>query len=167
MSFGLSSAARGTLLGGDSVDKSSDAYGYGENAGVVHSLAFGGVHLGKNVLYQMGKKTGLDGLQLGLTRIVSDARKWGSVRSMWSTAAGGGKAWLKANGQSLHHWLIPQRMGQFNAGFNYMPISAGFNSWMNGATATRNAVEVGFRGTVLGIYGAPATKAVSEATRDD
>lgn len=38
-----------------------------------------------------------------------------------------------------------------------MPISAGFNSWMNGTTALRTGVEWGFRGTVLGIYGAPVT----------
>jgi hypothetical protein len=68
---------------------------------------------------------------------------------------------LAANGQSLHHWLIPQRFAEVNAGFNYMAISAGFNSWMNGSTAFRTAVEWGFRGSVAGIYGAPLTAAVS------
>ncbi len=46
---------------------------------------------------------------------------------------------LREAGMSLHHWLIPQRWGAIptairNAGFNYLPISAEFNSWMNGST---------------------------------
>ncbi|MFZ6727274.1 hypothetical protein ACO0K2_17420 [Undibacterium sp. MH2W] len=113
-----------------SVDKNSDSYNAGENTATIYSLSFGGVHLGKNVLFQMGK-TG--GLELGLSRLFNDPRKWGTVRDTWSKAAGNGTRWLKENGQSLHHWLIPQRVLQVNAGFNYMPISAGFNSWMNGS----------------------------------
>lgn len=70
---------------------------------------------------------------------------------------------LANNGASLHHWLAPQRWGALqgltNAGLNYMPISAGFNSWMNGTTALRSAAEWGFKAAVLATEAAPATAA--------
>jgi hypothetical protein len=47
-----------------------------------------------------------------------------------------------------------------NAGFNYLPLSAGFNSWMNGSTALRTTVERSLRGVILGIYGAPITAGI-------
>jgi len=125
------------------VNKCSGSYNAGEWAGIGLSLAFSVAHLGRNAAYQ------------GAKRVISDPRKWGTVRSAWSKAAGG----LRPKGQSLHHWLIPQRWAKVNAGFNYLPLTARFNSWMNGSTALRVAVEWGFRGTVLGIYGAPVTVA--------
>ncbi|WP_368563720.1 RHS repeat-associated core domain-containing protein [Pseudoxanthomonas sp. UTMC 1351] len=152
LSFGGSRLIREWADIGD-VDYCSTAYAVGEGAGLVHSLAFGGAHLGRNALNQMGKK----GLTQGLDRLFSDPRTWGSVRDTWSLAAGNGSRWLQANGQSLHHWLVPQRWGSVNAGFNYLPISAKFNSWMNNSTATRSFVEWGFRASVLGIYGALPT----------
>ncbi|RDH43688.1 RHS repeat domain-containing protein [Zooshikella ganghwensis] len=158
LSFGATAAIRDAADIG-SVDQCSSYYEAGEWSGVGLSLAMGGAHLGRNAIYQTGK-TG--GLGLGVSRLFSDPRKWGSVRSMWSKAAGGGDAWLKANGQHLHHWLIPQRSLKVNAGFNYMPISAGLNSWMNGSTAFRRGVERGFRGIVLGIYGAIPTAAIRD-----
>jgi len=36
-----------------------------------------------------------------------------------------------------------------------------FNGWMNGSTGLRVATEWGLKGSVLGIYGAPATMAVT------
>jgi RHS repeat-associated protein len=158
LSFGGSRAIR-WLFGWDGgVNTCSKAYGYGEWAGIGHSLAFGGAHLGRNALNQAGK----GGLIRGVKRLINDGRTWGSVRDTWSLAAGGGQRWLRANGQSLHHWLVPQRFAKINAGFNYLPISAGFNSWMNGSTGLRIFVEWGFRGSVLGIYGAPITATVSD-----
>lgn len=157
LSFGGTNVVRNWMDVNGSVNRCSSAYSNGEWGAVGVSLAFGGAHLGRNALYQMGK----GGLGRGLGRLVSDGRTWGSVRDTWSVAAGNGERWLAANGQSLHHWLIPQRFASVNAGFNYMPISAGFNSWMNGSTAFRTAVEWGFRGSVAGIYGAPITAAVS------
>jgi len=75
----------------------------------------------------------------------------------WSNAAGGGRPFLRAAGQSLHHVFLPQRLGLpnaiLNAGFNYLPLTAEFNSWMNGSTIARRAVEWGVRGVVAGIYG--------------
>jgi len=103
-------------------------------------------------------------LKQGIERLAADSRTWNSVRDTWSRAAGGGQRWLASNGQSLHHWLVPQRFAELNAGFNYMPISSALNSWMNGSTAIRTAAEWGFRGGVLGIYGGPATAMASEST---
>ncbi|WP_265683819.1 hypothetical protein [Verminephrobacter aporrectodeae] len=101
---------------------------------------------------------GQGGLGRGIGRLISDERKWSSVRDTWSTSAGNGNRWLAKNKVSLHHWLIPQRsnFGPIHAGYNYMPISARFNSWMNGSTLGRRFVERGFRVSVLTIYGAPA-----------
>lgn len=144
------------------VNRCSSAYSNGEWGAIGLSLAFGGAHLGRNALNQMGRAGDL-GTRVGrgVGRVRADSRSWGAVRDTWSVAAGNGERWLAANGQSLHHWLIPQRFAEVNAGFNYMAISAGFNSWMNGSTAFRTAVEWGFRGSVAGIYGAPLTAAVS------
>ncbi len=144
------------------VNKCSKAYGNGENVGIGLSLAFGGAHLGRNAINQMGRKGNLVArISRGLGRVVDDPRRWSSVRDSWSVAAGNGKRWLKDNNQGLHHWLIPQRFAEVNAGFNYIPITAGFNSWMNGTTTARIAVEWGFKGSVVGIYGAPISAAVS------
>jgi hypothetical protein len=146
LSFGLTSLARDALGIDDVIDEESGLYGAGRLTGTGVGLAFGGAHLGRNALYQMGAR---GGLRLGLRRLVYDGRTWGSVRSTWSNAAGG----LRVNGQSLHHLFIPQRWGGVNAGFNYIPLSAGFNSWMNGSTALRLGTEWGLRGVVVGIYG--------------
>ncbi len=162
LSFGATSLIRGWMGTNGAVNKCSREYGYGELGGIGLSLAFGGAHLGRNALNQIGKS---GTLQTGIGRLFSDSRAWSTVRNMWSRSAGNGAAWLAKNGQSLHHWLITQRTGRaysflsnvVNAGFNYMPISAKFNSWMNGSTGFRTAVEYGFTGSVLGIYGAIPT----------
>jgi RHS repeat-associated protein len=147
LSFGLTDVINNATGASSVINKCSGAYSAGKWSGIGLSVAFGVAHLGRNALYQ------------GAERLVSDPRTWGSVRSSWSVAAGEGIPWLRANGVSLHHWLIPQRWGAVNAGFNYLPISAELNSFMNGSTALRSAAEWAFRGTVLGIYGAPATAA--------
>ncbi|WP_194869381.1 RHS repeat-associated core domain-containing protein [Myxococcus sp. AB025B] len=146
LSFGLTNFLNDFTGASAFVNKCSGMYNAGEWAGLGLSLAFGGAHLGRNAAYN------------GFKRLFHDPRTWGSVRSAWSRAAGG----LRNKGQSLHHWLIPQRVGQVNAGFNYMPLTAKFNSWMNNSTALRNGVEWGFRGVVAGIYGAPATAALND-----
>jgi len=143
LSFGASSGIRDMLGISDAVDKCSGAYSGGELAGNAFSLGFGAAHLGRNLLAQGGK----------LGRMAYDPRSWGRVRSQWSKATGG----LKPKGQHLHHWLFPQRWaavppGIRNAGFNYLPLSAGFNSWMNGSTMTRSAAEWGFKAMGLSIY---------------
>lgn len=90
---------------------------------------------------------------MGVRRLAYDNRAWNTVRRAWS----GRPPTLQSTGRSLHHWLFPQRSGVpqgiMNAGFNYFPVSAGFNSWMNGSTVTRTAVEYGVKGVVGGIYG--------------
>lgn len=137
------------------MDKCSGAYGGGQAGALALSFAFGGAHLGRNALAQGAR---------GMERLMYDLRTWGSVRRARSASEGG----LVNVGQSLHHWLAPQRwasipQGLRNAGFNYLPISAEFNSWMNSSTVVRNIVEVGFRGSVLGIYGAAPTAATGGA----
>ncbi|MGD9505601.1 MAG: RHS repeat-associated core domain-containing protein [Syntrophobacteraceae bacterium] len=158
LSFGTTNWARNQMGTNGAVNKCSTSYSNGELGAVGLSLVFGGVHLGRNALYQMGRSGGI-GTRVGrgVTRLFLDGRSWNSVRDTWSMAAGNGERWLAANGQSLHHWLIPQRFAAVNAGFNYLPISAGFNSWMNGSTAARVAVEWGFRVSIVGIYSAPVT----------
>ncbi len=137
LSFRGTNALRNLMGVNGTVNQCSSDYSNGEWSAVGLSVALGGAHLGRNALYQMGN----GGLGRGVSRLASDARTWGSVRDTWSMAAGNGERWLAANGQSLHHRLIPQRFAQVNAGFNCLPISAGFNSWMNGSTALKNAVE--------------------------
>ena len=153
LSFGATRAIR-RLMGVDHVvDRCSGFYSGGGVSGTALSLAFGSAHLGRNALYQAGRS----GVTKGLGRLAWDARSWSSVRRTWSTAAGNGGPFLLRAGQQLHHWLMPQRAGAVqgltNAGFNYLPLSAGFNSWMNGSTATRVAAEWGLKGTIGGIYG--------------
>src|SRR5207249_3870182 len=148
LSFGLTAKLRESWDGGDPVNKCGDLYGAGERSGTVISIGFGVAHLGKNLLAQGGRS-----LAKGLGRLAWDPRSWGSVRREYSLATGG----LKNVGQSLHHWLFPQRWGWVtegfrNAGFNYLPLSAGFNSWMNGSTALRTGVEWGLKGVIGGIY---------------
>jgi RHS repeat-associated protein len=147
VSFGLTAKIRESLPGvygdGGGVDKCSTGYGLGEFGGLANGLAMGGAHLGRNALSQMGK----GGLGRGLGRLAHDNRTWDSVRRTWSQANGG----LRNNGASLHHTFIPQRWGFVpqgirNAGFNYMPISSGLNSWMNGSTMTRQMAEWGLKG---------------------
>lgn len=121
----------------------------GQVGGVGLSLAFGGAHLGRNALYSHNRRGN------GVSRLFKDNRKWNTVRDQWSKAAGGGQRALQKNGQSLHHWLIPQRFAEVNAGFNYLPLTAGFNSWMNGSTRTRVLVENALKLQIFGIYSAP------------
>jgi RHS repeat-associated protein len=143
LSFGLTTRFNEWTGGSAIVDECSGAFSAGEWTGRGVSVAFGASHLGRNALKQ------------GVARLAYDNRAWGTVRTAWSGRPGT----LHNTGRSLHHWLIPQRAGAprgiANAGLNYMPISAGLNSYMNGSTATRLGVEWGFRGTVAGIYGGP------------
>ncbi|MCW8167113.1 RHS repeat-associated core domain-containing protein [Verminephrobacter aporrectodeae subsp. tuberculatae] len=151
LSFRITYYMRYVMDANGSVDRCSSAYKNGEWTAIGMSVAFGEAHLGRNAVNQMGQ----GGLGRGIGRLVSDGRTWGSVRDTWSTAAGNGERWLAAHGVSLHHWLIPQRFKKINAGYNYMPISAGFNRWMNGSTKGRKFVERGFRVAVVTIYSAP------------
>lgn len=144
LSFGLTTRFNEWTGASAIVDKCSAAFNAGEWTGTGVSVAFGASHLGRNAFKH------------GVRRLAYDNRTWGAVRSGWSGRPGT----LRNTGRSLHHWLIPQRAvnsgaprGIVNAGFNYMPISAGLNSYMNGSTATRVAVEWGFKGAVAGIYG--------------
>jgi RHS repeat-associated protein len=138
-------------MGTDSyVNKCSGLYKGGEFAGFIHGLAMGGAHAGRNIFAQMGKRGNLlSRLGRGTGRFFYDNRSWGSVRNTWSNATSG----LNNTGRHLHHWLFPQRsnisQGIRNAGFNYMPISNKFNTWMNGSTASRRFIERGFRGLVI------------------
>ncbi|MGN6869264.1 MAG: FG-GAP-like repeat-containing protein [Solirubrobacteraceae bacterium] len=144
LSFGLTDVINDLTGAGHFVDQTSGLYSAGQWSGIALSVAFGVAHLGRNALYQGS-----------IRRLFSDPRTWGSVRRTWSTAAGG----LKNVGQSLHHWLIPQRWFAVNAGFNYFPLSAGLNSWLGSTAARRFFGEGLLRGVVLGIYGAGPTTA--------
>jgi RHS repeat-associated protein len=159
LSFGGTRVIRRWMGNEYTVNECSTAYEGGKWGAVGLSLAFGGAHLARNAIYQMAKGNALK----GLSRLALDRRTWGSVRDTWSKAAGGGQRWLASNGQSLHHWLIPQRWAEVNAAFNYMPISAGLNTWMNGSTGLRTAGEWAFRATVSGIYGAGPTAAANSS----
>jgi len=152
LSFGLTGVVRRGLGIDDVVDRCSSAFSRGELLGVAHSLAFGAGHLGRNALRQATRR------RSGVGRPIYDNRTWDSVRRTWS----GSPPILRDRGQNLHHWLIPQRrksipQGIRNAGFNYFPLSARFNSWMNGSTIGRIGLEWGLKGVVGGTYGAPLT----------
>ena len=148
LSFGATGRIRQWMGVDDVVDRCSGWYAGGELAGTGVGLAMGGAHAGRNAFAQAGRQGGfLTRAARGGGRLFFDNRGWGSVRSTWSRSMGG----LRNRGQALHHAFIPQRwrfvpQGIRNSGLNYMPISAGFNSWMNGSTRARVAVELGFRG---------------------
>ncbi len=162
LSFGLTDRVNDATGASGVANKCSSSYKAGTWSGLGLSAAFGAAHLGRNAALQMGKAGGLGTrLARGIGRVFSDGRTFPSVRTTWSRAAGGGEVFLKDAGQQLHHWLVPQRWGQLNAGFNYLPISKALNGYMNGSTALRRALEWAFRGSVLGIYSAPATNAAS------
>ncbi len=154
LSFGITTAVN-RATGADSVvNHCSGLFSAGKWTGTAIGVAFGAAQLGRTAAYQAGEA----GLGQGLRRLAFDNRSWGAVRGTWSRAAGEGEPWLKQAGQSLHHWLIPQAekaipQGIRNAGFNYIPISEGLNSWMNGSTVARRIVAGGMRGVILGIYG--------------
>jgi len=157
LSMGSTDWVVGQLGAASAVNHNSRAFHTGEAVGFVHGLAFGAAGAGRNTVMQMGRR-GRTGARLlrGVSRVASDNRRWNSVRSTWSRSAGG----LRNRGQSLHHWLIPQRarwvpQSTRNAGFNYLPLSANFNSWMNGSTAARNVVEWGFKATAGSLYVSP------------
>lgn len=149
LSFGLNAKAREAIYGHDYSDPCSGWYKGGGHAGTAIGLAMGGAHAGRNIVAQMGRQGDLmQRIGRGVSRFGYDNRRWGSVRRTWSASQGG----LRNRGMHLHHVFSPQRggwsQGFRNAGFNYLPISGRFNSWMNGSTATRRAVERGFRATV-------------------
>ena len=157
LSMGSTDWVVGQLGASSAVNHNSRAFHAGEAVGFLHGLAFGAAGAGRNAVMQMGRQ-GRTGTRLlrGISRVASDNRRWDSVRSTWSRAAGG----LRNRGQSLHHWLIPQRARWVpqsirNAGFNYLPLSANFNSWMNGSTTVRNGVEWGFKATAGSLYISP------------
>ncbi|MCW5221558.1 RHS repeat protein [Verminephrobacter aporrectodeae subsp. tuberculatae] len=155
-SFRIAYVVRYVMDTNGSVDRCSNAYSNGKWSALGMSVFFGGAHLGRNAVNQMGQ----GGLGRGIGRLFSDERRWNSVRDTWSTAAGNGERWLAKNNVSLHHWLYPQRSKPIHAGYNYMPISAELNSWMNGSTVSRIIVEYGFTGIVISIYGGPILDAM-------
>ena len=150
LSFGITNQIRNLMGTNIAVDKCSSAYGYGEASGVGLSLAFGAAHLGRGGLNQMNGNLGL-----GIGRIFSDGRKWGSVQRTWSKSVGGYKGEYQ-----LHHWFTPQSAGVSNAIWNYLPISAKLNNMMSDGGVMYNA----FKGLVLGIYGAAPTALISNAS---
>ncbi len=169
ISFGATSGIR-NMAGIGSVNKCSSAYSNGEWAAIGLSVGFGGVHLGRNALNQMGRRGNLtQRLQRGVGRIFSDSRTWGAVRNMWSRATGNGTAALRSRGQQLHHWFRAQSRGGGNSAFNYMPVSSRLNNIMGNGTLnwTQRISFNSFRGLVLGIYGAAPTSAVSNLTNDE
>jgi RHS repeat-associated protein len=159
LSFGLTNRFRSWLGYNDVVDHNSNAYGAGEWAGIIHSLLMLKAHLGRNAVAQMGRQGSfLTRLGRGFRRLIWDNRGFRSaVRPMWS----GNPPRLLRTGRHLHHALIPHnRWGRWiprgfrNAGFNYVPISARLNRYMNGSTWTRTAAEWAFRGGLLTEYSA-------------
>lgn len=142
ISFGLTSAVRkaGNF---DQVDRRSLSYKGGVGAGIAHSIAMGGGGI-------------LKGGSQGLKTLLRDPRKWKSIsEAFWK----GG-----ANGRHLHHWFITRACAKdlplwaqriANGGWNTVVLSGRFNSWMNGATPFRQAVEYGLRFVIAGSLSAP------------
>ena len=135
LSMGTTCLIRSGLNYDDAVRYDSDAYTVGQVGGTVHGMLMMGSNVGTNVARQMGGARG--GLVTGIKRFCWDNRRWNSVSRTWS----GSPPTLRAAGQSLHHVLLPQRLGKLtiagrrivpqgliNAGFNYMPMSAWRNS---------------------------------------
>jgi RHS repeat-associated protein len=153
LSFGLTRVARRYLGGDASVNVCSTAYKAGTWTGVGLSLAFGGAHLGRAALNQMGK----GGLKVGLKRLLSDPRRWSSVQRSWSNSVGGYKGEYE-----LHHWFQPQSLGGSNAAWNYVPVTP----WLNNAMGQGGLLYNSFKASVLGIYGAIPTSAIESAEDD-
>ena len=143
LSFGLTNAARNVAGINGVVNKCTDAYSAGKYSAVALSLAFGAAHLGRAALNQ------------GVTRVFSDPRGWKAVQATWSRNVGGYRGQYE-----LHHWFTPQSAGGSNAGLNYMAVSP----WLNNAMGNGGLMYNAFKGTVLGIYGAIPTAAISAMT---
>jgi hypothetical protein len=159
LSFGLTRAYR-DFRGIGGVNYCAGAYTGGQAVGILHSLAFGGAHLGRNAYMQMGARGSLlTRVERGIGRLVTDTRGWKAVSDTWSRAAGGGARWLQNNGVQLHHWFRAQSLGGSNAAWNYMAISAKWNRIMgNGRQSLSQFMSYNaFRATVIGIYGAVPT----------
>ena len=157
VSMGLTSVIRDLSGTNGVVDKCSDAYGYGQAAGVGVSLSFGAAHLGKNAWAQGSVK-----------HLFSDRRTWNAVQKKYSRSVGGYKGKYE-----LHHWFDPRSGGGSgipgsNAGWNYLPISRGLNNAMGDGTRSisQRLLFNGFKGTTIGIYGGLPTSALQELTEE-
>lgn len=148
ISFGLTARFRRAFDYDDVVNYQSGAYSAGEYTAVGVSVAAGGAGVARGAL-AMGGRSGniLVRFGRGLGRFFSDGRTYGSVSRQYWRARGG------AGTKQLHHWLMPQREGVLNAGYNLLELPGGFNSFMNGSGAAANLAEWGLR---LSILSAPA-----------
>jgi RHS repeat-associated protein len=145
------------LTGANSVvDPCSGAYTWGDRAAIAHSVTTLGAGVARGAL-AMGGRAGSLATRFGrgLTRFFHDPRAYSTVRSQYWSARGG------AGSSSLHHWFVPQRSGVANAGWNLLQIPRSFNSWMNGQSALKRAVEVGLR---TGVAASPLGGAISGAS---
>jgi RHS repeat-associated protein len=149
LSLGLTRKIRQKMGTDDAVNPCSNAYRAGEIGGTLNSFVAGGASVARGAL-AMGGRSGtlMQRFGRGAGRFFRDRRKFGTVsRQYWGARNGSG-------GNHLHHWAIPRRSGGPNAGWNLLDVHGGFNSWMNGTTLPRRAVEwgvrVGIPGTVVG-----------------
>jgi RHS repeat-associated protein len=134
------------------VNPCNEWYTYGEAVGMAHGFAMGGGVGIRNALAVGGVRGGrLASLGRGAKRFFHDPRAYKSVRDQYWGYMGG------AGSKSLHHWMIPQRAGRVNAGWNLLVLPRRFNSWMNGQGISRFA-EMGIRAGIPGMLAGGAVR---------
>lgn len=144
ISLGLTYRIRDLTGANSVVDPCDFWYSAGDKAGIAHSLALGGASAARGALAMGGRSgTVLARLARGGGRFFSDPRTYGTVGKQYWKARGG------AGVMSLHHWLLPQRAGALNAGWNLLEVPGAFNSWM-GYSSVGRGVEWGLRFAIPG-----------------
>ena len=150
LSFGLTRLFRDWADIGN-VDYCSDEYAQGEMAGLLHSLAFGGLHLGRHAAAN------------GAKSLLAETRTFKTVSRRWH------KKWGSA--EDLDHFFHPNVSGVkgwWNNGVNLLPLSPWVNRqllnpnsfmWNNFTRWIPHMLRMGAQGAVIGTYGAIPTVA--------
>lgn len=155
LSFNLTRYFReATGLGSGSVDYCSTAYGVGGVAGMINSLAFGGVHLGRHAMAN------------GAKSLFHEVRTFGTISKRYHR-----QPWK--GGYDLDHFFFANRKGQkglWNNGFNLLPLTSRFNrqtlnadAWKKGRRWIPHALRGTVRAAVAGNYLAVPTFLGSKA----
>jgi len=144
------SVLHATAMAGDVAGLALTAAGAGE-------LTVAGGRLAASAFTEIAEN-GVGSFARSAGRFFYDNRTFNAVRQQYWRANG------PANGQSLHHWLFPQRatgiaQGVRNAGFNLMEMPGRLNSWMGYAARAggaegwaATAVEWGIKAAVPGSF---------------
>jgi len=141
LSFNVTRYIREAAGIGD-VDYCSTAYDVGGVLGMLNSLAFGGVHLGRHAMAN-GSKSLFHEQRLFSTISKRYHKKWGGT-------------------YDLDHFFVPHKTGPrgyWNSGFNLFPINRYANrqllnpdSWKKGLRWIPQAMRAGVQGVVVGNY---------------